>query len=76
MPGEVNNTPINPDTGRPYGQATNRQFIRMVLKFIAYNILGRGMILAFQIAMIVLAIWSIWAMTWGIVRMCQVMGTP
>lgn len=64
---------INPKTGRPYGQATRRQFIRLVLYFIFEKIILRGIYLTFQIAVIVLAIWSIWAMTWGIVRMCQVM---
>lgn len=62
----------NPDNFDENGRYTRRGFIRAVLHFIAYEIIFKGIQLSFQIAVIILALWSIWGMTWGIVRMCQV----
>lgn len=48
-----------------------RQFVRAVLKFIAYQIIGRGMILMFEIGVVVAMFWTIFMAIWGITYLCN-----
>lgn len=55
------------------GKYVAREFWKRFAIFVAERIIRNAIVLAGMIGIIVLAGWAIWGMTWGIVRMCQVM---
>lgn len=61
----------NPDNFDANGRLTRRGFVRAMLYFIAWDIVAKGIVVGFWIAAIVFMVWSIWAMTWGIIHLCK-----